>query len=178
MQERNLEVGQLTGVVGVPLVPGIKGHLGAYHVPVEAGLENGGLASVTVDTDPLFYFAELAMALDVFVDEKTYSTTRLFGLAGAPRDRGHNNSASDLGEAGAAEDSTGPVGAVLDIGLVRCNTLQRGLDHGQGFASSAAAALGQLTSSTGFTTLLSEPGAESDLRTDQSTCDGRELHDE
>jgi hypothetical protein len=45
--------GALTGVVGVPLIPCIIGDGRAFHIPVDTGLENGSLASITVDTDPL-----------------------------------------------------------------------------------------------------------------------------
>lgn len=43
----------LTGVVWVPLVPRVVGDAAALDVPVDAGLQDGRVASITIDTDPL-----------------------------------------------------------------------------------------------------------------------------
>lgn len=43
----------LTSVVGIPLIPSIVAHAGTLDIPVNTGLQDGSLASVTVDADPL-----------------------------------------------------------------------------------------------------------------------------
>lgn len=43
---------EVIGVVWVPFIPGIEGGGGSLDTEVDTGLEDGGFASVTVDTDP------------------------------------------------------------------------------------------------------------------------------
>lgn len=50
----------LTGVVRVPLVPGVERDAAALDVPVDTGLQDGSLAGVTVDTNPLWKASALA----------------------------------------------------------------------------------------------------------------------
>lgn len=45
---------ELTSVVGVPLVPSVVADAAALDVPVKAGLENGGIASVAINANPLY----------------------------------------------------------------------------------------------------------------------------
>lgn len=46
------DAAEVVRVVGVPLVPGVEGDRAALDAEVDAGLQDGGAAGVTVDTDP------------------------------------------------------------------------------------------------------------------------------
>lgn len=48
----NRKAGEGVGIVRVPLVPGVEGDAAAAGVEVDAGLEDGGRAGVSVDADP------------------------------------------------------------------------------------------------------------------------------
>lgn len=94
------EAGEAVGVVGDPLVPGVKGAVG---VEGDTGLENGSLASVTVDTDP----------------------GGGGGAAGAA-DLGDGDGTGDVVVSGSDLDGTGPVAGVVDV--LDTRGLLKGLD--------------------------------------------------
>ncbi len=78
---------KLTGVLGVPLVPGI---VCAVAVPVDSSLQDG-VAGVTIDANPS-------------------GTGSIIGA----RDPGHCDGSGHAGEARAHQDGAGPVVVVLD----------------------------------------------------------------
>lgn len=92
------DASEVVGVVRVPLVPSIVADGAALNTKVDTGLENGGVAGVSIKTNP--------------------GRSAVLGSAAATA-RNRRGWDSELGGdgavAGSNEDSTGPVGAVLDV---------------------------------------------------------------
>lgn len=135
---------EVVGVVGVPLVPStvpasacmidsgtkdnsLVGDLAVLNGEVDAGLENGRLACVTINTDP---------------GGGSVSSAAIT-TAGSLR-VGHGEGAVDASVAGADEDGAGPVLRVLHGGGGGLAIIAGGLgsrDHGVGLAGASSAAL-------------------------------------
>lgn len=105
---------------------------------------------------------------------RTYSRAgRLSPAAGAGGQGGHSDGASDLGPARAGDDGSGPVGAVLNIGVVGLDVVQ--LHDGAG-GPGATSTLGNLAGLTALTTLLRELGAHDGFSAEERGDDGGVLH--
>lgn len=98
---RDSEV-KVIGIVGVPLVPGIKRSGAALDTEVNTGLQDSSVAGVTVNTDP---------------GGGTVLLTA--GATAGNTGSGNGELSSDGSVASTDEDGTSPVGAVLDLGGVR-----------------------------------------------------------
>jgi len=155
---RDGDAAEVIRVVGVPFVPGAVGGLAALVAEVDAGLENGGLAGVAVNTDPgrgagLFFKA----------------TGATWG-----GDTGNGELASDGGVAGADQNGTGPVGAVLGLGGV--GELE---DLLTGAGNEWRVAVTLLVGATSFVaslTLLGERSSQSSTGKERAGEDRRKLH--
>lgn len=86
---RDVDAGEVVGVIGNPLVPGVVGDGATLDTEVETGLQESALAGVTVDTDP-----GTGAVLGAVV------TTAGDGRSGS------NDASGDLGESVADQDST------------------------------------------------------------------------
>jgi len=87
------DAGEIVRVVGIPFVPGIISNGASRLRPVNAGLQDGSVAGITVDADP--------------------SCARAGGSGSW-----HRKSPGDALVAGANEDGACPIGAVLHKGIV------------------------------------------------------------
>jgi len=90
---RDADTREVVGVVWVPLIPSIVGDGRSRFGPVDTRLENGSVATVTIDTDP---------------GRSRTSSARGWG----------SEFTSNLGETSAGKNGTSPVGGVRNIGLV------------------------------------------------------------
>lgn len=164
------EAVKVVGVVGVPLIPGLVGSLAILVAEVDTSLENSGLASVTVDTNPSGGTVLLGLSLVLPV---AVATTVATGAARASRDTGDSELASDLGVVIADQNGTSPVGAVL---LVRGAVQLEDLLVGTGDVGRVAVALGSGAGLLASTALLSERSSQSGSGKEGAGKDSRELH--
>lgn len=95
---RDVNAGEVVGIVGNPLVPGIVRDGAALDTEVETSLQESALAGVTVNTDP-----GTGAVLGAVV------TTTGDGRGGG------NNSSGDTGESTVDQNSSGPVGALVVV---------------------------------------------------------------
>lgn len=146
---------KVVGIVGVPLVPGIKGSGAALDAEVDTGLQDGSVASVTVNTDP---------------SRGTVLLTA--GATAGNTGSGDGELSSDGSVSSANENSTSPVGAVLNLGSVReIDSL-----GGAGLEGRVALALSGGASGAASSTLLGQRSSKS-AGDKSATKDGsRELH--
>lgn len=123
---RDVDAGEVVGVVGNPLVPGVVGDGAALDTEVETGLQESALAGVTVNTDP--------------------STGAVLGAvvstAGDGRS-GSNDAARDFGKPAANQDSTGPVSALVVILLGKTSASHTGVRTADTMSVAASNALGK-----------------------------------
>lgn len=154
---------EVIGVVGVPFVPGAVGGLAALVAEVDAGLENGSLAGVTVNTDP-------GRGAGLLLGAEAEVTAATCG-----RDTGDGELAGDGGVAGADQNGTSPVGAVL--GLSGIGELEDLLGGGVGDEGRVAVTL--LVGATSFLaslTLLGERSSQSSAGKERAGKEGSKLH--
>lgn len=154
------DTAEVIGIVGVPFVPGAVGGLAALVAEVDTGLENGSLAGIAVNADPGRGAGLLPGA----------------GATGATwrRDTGDGELAGDGGVAGADQNGTGPVGAVLGLGGVgKLEDLLGGAgDEGR----VAVTLLVGATSFVASLTLLGERSSQSSAGKERAGEDGSKLH--
>lgn len=152
------DAGEIVGIIRVPLVPGIVGNLASLDAEINSSLEDGGVASVTVDTDPGGGAVLLAR-------RSTGGKLRL----------GNGEFTGDRGVLAANKHSTGPVGAVLLLGgSVHLEKLL-----GVGLVSRTADTLGSARSAGSFAccALLGERSCDSRRCEQRGAEDGSgELH--
>lgn len=98
ISSRDGDAREVVGVVRVPLVPSIVADGAALNTKVDSSLENGGIAGVSVQTYP---------GRSAVLSTTAATTGNLRG--------GNSELSGDGAVAGSDEDSTGPVGAVLDV---------------------------------------------------------------
>lgn len=151
------DAAEVVCVVGVPLVPSVEGDRAALDAEVDTGLEDGGAAGVTVDTNP------------------GGGAVLLVGRAAAWDAGGRDDERAGHGRVAIAdEDGTGPVGAVLDLfALAELDDL-----GGAGLVGRVAGSVlaGQTTGMAGLTLLCK--GGSNGSRGEQAGGEDRsELHD-
>lgn len=152
------DAAEVVRVVGVPLVPGVEGDRAALDAEVDAGLQDGRAAGVTVDTDP------------------SGGAVLLAGRATAWDAGGRDDElASHSRVACADEDGTSPVGAVLDLGGVAelDNLGSAGL---VGRVARSVGGAGQTTGMPGLT-LFCEGSSDGSRGKQAGGEDRSELHD-
>jgi hypothetical protein len=151
------DAAEVVCVVGVPLVPSVVGDRAALDAEVDTGLEDGGAAGVTIDTDP------------------GGGAVLRVGIAAAWHLGGRDDErAGHAVVAIADEDGTGPVGAVLDLlALAELDNL-----GGAGLVGRVAGSVlaGQTTLMAG-STLLGKRGSNGSRGEQAGGEDRSELHD-
>lgn len=143
---RDVDAGEVVGVVGNPLVPGVVGDGAALDTEVETGLQESALAGVSVNTNP-----GTGAVLGAVV------TTAGDGRGGG------NNASGDLGESGVDQDSAGPVGALVVVLLGQASVSQTGVRTADTMSVAASNALG-------------ERGGNGRAGKEKSSGSGSELH--
>lgn len=124
---RDVDAGEVVGVVGNPLVPCVVGDGAALDTEIETGLQESALAGVSVNADP-----GTGAVLGAVI------TTAGDGRGGS------NNASGDLGESGVDQDSTGPVGALVVVLLGQTSASQTGVGTADTMSVAAASnALGE-----------------------------------
>lgn len=119
------DTGEVVAVVGVPLIPSIEAGLAVLEVEVDSSLQDRGLASVAINTNP--------GGCRVVC---TFVTTRGKGRIG------DSKGAGDTLVAATDEDRAGPVGAVgcgIFLGDAVYLSGPIGRDHGSGLAETGGA---------------------------------------
>lgn len=158
----NGDTAEVIGIVGVPFVPGAVGGLAALVAEVDAGLENGSLAGITVNTNP-------GRGAGLLFGAEAEATAATWG-----GDTGDGELAGDGGVVGADQNGTSPIGTILSLGGVgKLEDLLGGaVDEGR----VAVTLLVGATSFFASLTLLGERSSQSSTGKKRAGENGSELH--